>query len=131
MKKHTNLIQTDWRNYTSDLKSQLLSKTEAKTTTLPDSTSSSTNSFSSTFSTNTDKSSVPHVKNNSGGNKLPGLGKLRNNPNNINRKFDNNAKNNNAFDPRSSKLLYDTPARDKLTEPQKNRLDNFESNYDK
>lgn len=121
MKKHTNLIQTDWRNYTSDLKSQLLSKTEAKTTTLPD---------SSSISTNTDKSSVPHVKNNSGGNKLPGLGKLRNNPNNINRKFDNNAKNNNAFDPTSSKLLYDTPDRDKLTEPQKNRLDNFESNYD-
>ena len=78
MKKHTNLIKADWRNYTSGLETELLCKTEVKTTTLPN---------SPTISANTNKSSVPHVKNNSGGQPLPGLGNLRNNPAKINRKF--------------------------------------------
>ena len=121
MKKHTNLIKADWRNYTSGLESKLLCKTEVKTTTLPN---------SPTISANTSKSSVPHVKNNSGGQPLPGLGNLRNNPANINRKFNSNTKNNNAFDPINSKLFQNGKDRAKLTEPQKNKLENFRQDHD-
>ena len=117
MKKHTNLIKTDWRNYTSGLESELLCKTEVKTSTLPNSTS---------ISTNTSKSSVPHVKNNSGGQPLPGLGKLRNNPANINRKFNSNT---NAYDPRKS-LLQNGQDKANLTEPQKNKISGFISDCD-
>ena len=112
MKKHTNLIKADWRSYTSGLGNKLAS-TEVKTTTLPNSPS---------ISANTNKSSVPHVKNNSGGKPLPGLGNLRNNPAKINRKFNSNT---NAFDPRNSKLLQNGKERANLTEPQKNKLENF------
>ena len=118
MKKHTNLIKTDWRNYTSGLESELRTETEVKTTTLPN---------SPTISANTSKSSVPHVKNNSGGQPLPGLGKLRNNPANINRKFNSNT---NAFDPINSKLFQNGKDRAKLTKPQKNKLDNFRQDHD-
>ena len=117
MKKHTNLIKTDWRNYTSGLENQLRS-TEVKTTTLPN---------SSPISANTNKSSVPHVKNNSGGQPLPGLGKLRNNPANINRKFNSNT---NAFDPYNSKLLQNGKDRANLTNPQKNKLESFTQDCD-
>ena len=117
MKKHTNLIKTDWRNYTSGLENQLRS-TEVKTTTLPN---------SSPISANTNKSSVPHVKNNSGGQPLPGLGNLRNNPANINRKFNSNT---NAFDPINSKLFHNSKDRSKLTLSQKNKLKDFRDDYD-
>ena len=119
MKKHTNLIKTDWRNYTSGLETELLCKTEVKTTTLPN---------SPPISANTNKSSVPHVKNNSGGQPLPGLGNLRNNPANINRKFNNNTKNNNALDPYGdiNKLLRNG----KLSGSQENKLENFQSDHD-
>jgi len=118
LKKHTNLIKADWRNYTSGLESKLLCKTEVKTTTLPN---------SPTISANTSKSSVPHVKNNSGGQPLPGLGNLRNNPANINRKFNSNT---NAFNPDNSKLFQNGKDRAKLTEPQKNKLENFRQDHD-
>ena len=119
MKKHTNLIKADWRNYTSGLETELLCKTEVKTTTLPN---------SPPISANTNKSSVPHVKNNSGGQPLPGLGNLRNNPANINRKFNNNTKNNNALDPYGdiNKLLRNG----KLSGSQENKLENFQSDHD-
>jgi len=70
---------------------------------------------------------VPHVKNNSGGKPLPGLGNLRNNPAKINRKFNSNT---NAFDPRNSKLLQNGKARSKLTEPQKNKLEDFKQDHE-
>ena len=117
MKKHTNLIKTDWRNYTSGLESELRTETEVKTTTLPN---------SPPISANTSKSSVPHVKNNSGGQPLPGLGKLRNNPANINRKFNSNT---NAYDPRKS-LLQNGQDKANLTEPQKNKISGFISDCD-
>ena len=107
MKKHTNLIKTDWRNYTSGLENQLRS-TEVKANTLPN---------SPPISANTNKSSVPHVKNNSGGQPLPGLGNLRNNPANINRKFNSNT---NAFNPDNSKLFQNGKERANLTKSQKN-----------
>ena len=116
MKKHTNLIKADWRNYTSGLEKQLRS-TEVNTTTPPN---------SPTISANTNKSSVPHVKNNSGGQPLPGLGNLRNNPANINRKFNSNTKNNNAFDPYNNKLLKDG----NLNRSQETKLENFQSDHD-
>ena len=118
MKKHTNLIKTDWRNYTSGLESELRTETEVKTTTLPN---------SPPISANTSKSSMPHVKNNSGGQPLPGLGKLRNNPANINRKFNSNT---NAFDPYNSKLLQNGKDRANLTNPQKNKLESFTQDCD-
>ena len=117
MKKHTNLIKADWRSYTSGLGNKLAS-TEVKTTTLPNSPS---------ISANTNKSSVPHVKNNSGGKPLPGLGNLRNNPAKINRKFNSNT---NAFDPRNSKLLQNGKERANLTEPQKNKLEDFKQDHE-
>ena len=119
MKKHTNLIKTDWRNYTSGLESELRTETEVKTTTLPN---------SPPIRANTNKSSAPHVKNNSGGKPLPGLGNLRNNPANINRKFNNNTKNNNALDPYKdiNKLLR----RGELSGSQENKLENFQSDHD-
>jgi hypothetical protein len=116
LKKHTNLIKTDWRNYTSGLKSELRT-TEVKTTTLPN---------SPPISANTNQSSAPHVKNNSGGQPLPGLGNLRNNPAKINRKFNSNTKNNNAFDPHNNKLLKNG----NLNRSQENKLENFQSDHD-
>ena len=118
MKKHTNLIKTDWRNYTSGLESELRTETEVKTTTLPN---------SPPISANTSKSSMPHVKNNSGGKPLPGLGKLRNNPANINRKFNSNT---NAFDPHNSKLLQNGKERANLTNAQKDKLEGFTQDHD-
>jgi len=118
LKKHTNLIKTDWRNYTSGLESELRTETEVKTTTLPN---------SPPISANTSKSSMPHVKNNSGGKPLPGLGKLRNNPANINRKFNSNT---NAFDPHNSKLLQNGKERANLTNAQKDKLEGFTQDCD-
>ena len=118
MKKHTNLIKADWRNYPSGLKSELRTETEVKITAPPN---------SSTISANTSKSSVPHVKNNSGGQPLPGLGKLRNNPANINRKFNSNT---NAFDPHNSKYIQNGKERAELTNAQKDKLDDFRQDCD-
>ena len=116
MKKHTNLIKADWRNYTLGLETELRT-TEVKSNTPPN---------SPTISANTNKSSVPHVKNNSGGQPLPGLGNLRNNPANINRKFNSNTKNNNAFDPYNNKLLKNG----NLNRSQENKLENFQQDHD-
>ena len=121
MKKHTNLIKTDWRNYTSGLESELRTpEVNAYTAYTPPNSQS--------ISENPNKSSVPHVKNNPGGKSLPGLGNLRNNPANINRKFNNNTKNNNAFDPYGdiNKLLRNG----KLNRSQENKLENFQSDHD-
>ena len=117
MKKHTNLIKADWRNYTLGLEKQLRS-TEVKTTTPPN---------SPTISANTNKSSVPHVKNNSGGQPLPGLGNLRNSPANINRKFNSNT---NAFNPDNSKLFQNGKERANLTKSQKNKLGDFKQDHE-
>ena len=118
MKKHTNLIKADWRNYTLGLETELRT-TEVKSNTPPN---------SPPISANTNKSSVPHVKNNSGGQPLPGLGNLRNNPANINRKFNSNTKNNNALDPRGDiNKLLDCG---KLNRSQENKLENFQQDFD-
>jgi hypothetical protein len=116
LKKHTNLIKTDWRNFTLGLDKEKSSSELRKVE-----VNAPPNSQS--ISENPNKSSVPHVKNNPGGKLLPGLGNLRNNPANINRKFKNSTKNNNAFDWANSKLS-------KFSRKQQDKLRNFSGYHD-
>ena len=88
MKKHTNLIQTDWRNYNALGKSAEEIKKSSEPAKFEKITSSSTPAWSG----GNGKLSLSCKVLDSGSKMFPGLGKFHNNPLNINKKFKSNIK---------------------------------------
>ena len=92
MKKHTNLIRTDWRNYTA--LGESMKKVEKQT----EIQNAEANVSVGNFNVANVKPSLSRKALNSGGNRFPGLSKFHNSPNKINKRFKNTIKNKLAMD---------------------------------
>ena len=90
MKKHTNPLQTKWRNFTSPGKKVENTKVDAPQPKVK------LHNTPYAVSESPVKINVPQKANNSGGLKLPGLSKFHNNSKNITKRFDGNIKINKA-----------------------------------
>ena len=86
MKKHTNPLQTKWRNFTSPGKKVENTKVDAPQPKVK------LHNTPYAVSESPVKINVPQKANNSGGLKLPGLSKFHNNSKNITKRFDSNTK---------------------------------------
>lgn len=86
MKKHTNPLQTKWRNFTSPGKKVENTKVDAPQPKVE------LRNTPYAVSESPVKINVPQKANNSGGLKLPGLSKFHNNSKNITKRFDSNTK---------------------------------------